>query len=64
MVNAGQRVLDRRRLANWEAAWAAVTIVIAVLLLVALGLIELTGRPHRGPRSRPRTWRVTRASQP
>ena len=53
MVNAGQRVLDRRRLANREAAWAAVTIVIAVLLLVALGLIELTGRPHRGPRSRP-----------
>jgi hypothetical protein len=35
----------------WGQPTAAVTIVIAVLLLVALGLIELIGRPppHHAP---------------
>ena len=35
----------------WGHPTAAVTIVIAVLLLVALGLIELIGRPppHHAP---------------
>jgi hypothetical protein len=38
----------------WGHPTAAVTIVIAVLLLVVLGLIELIGRPPRQPSPPPR----------
>ena len=37
----------------WSRPTAAVTIVIAVLLLVALGLIELIGRPPPKPAASP-----------
>lgn len=49
----------------WGHPTAAVTIVIAVLLLVALGLIELIGRPPTTPRARaPRPQWVTVAGRP
>ena len=39
--------------AFWGRPTAVVTIVIAVLLLVALGLIELIGRPSPQPAPTP-----------